>query len=72
MSFSPVQSQDNKDEGYPGYPQIIIFHSLEYELEEDLHLIDAFVKERPLKVFEHSVPVITNFVDPIPFKIRTM
>ena len=43
-----------------------------YVLEEDLHLMDALVKERPLKVLEHNVPVITNFVDPIPFKIKTM
>ena len=42
-------------------------------LEEDILLVDALVNgegHRPLKVLEKNVPVVTNFVDPMPFKIR--
>lgn len=38
--------------------------------DDDMHLVDGLVKDRPLKVLEHNVPVVTNFVDPMPFRIR--
>ncbi|KAL7541516.1 hypothetical protein ACHAXR_012565 [Thalassiosira sp. AJA248-18] len=38
--------------------------------EEDMALVDALVKDHPLKVLEHNVPVVTNFVHPMPFKMR--
>ncbi|KAL7546685.1 hypothetical protein ACHAWF_010012 [Thalassiosira exigua] len=39
-------------------------------LEEDMPSVDALVRERPLNVLEHNVPIVTNFVNPMPFRIR--
>jgi len=40
-------------------------------VEEDMKLLDALVDgSRPLKVLEKNVPVVTNFVDPMKFRIR--
>lgn len=40
-------------------------------LEEDMALVDALVDgSRPLKVLQNNEPVVTNFVNPMPFLIR--
>jgi hypothetical protein len=39
-------------------------------LEEDMPLVDALVREHPLKVLEHNNPVVTNFVEPMQFHLE--
>mmetsp|Transcript_17636 Transcript_17636/g.35237 ORF Transcript_17636/g.35237 Transcript_17636/m.35237 type:complete len:270 (-) Transcript_17636:1996-2805(-) len=38
-------------------------------LPEDMSVVDALVKERPLKVLERNNPVLTNFVEPMYFHL---
>jgi hypothetical protein len=37
---------------------------------EDMHLLDHLVEQEPLKVLKDNNPVLSNFVTPIPFRIR--
>lgn len=53
------------------HPEWGDFHTVWGEvLMEDMALVDALVKEYPLKVLEHNNPVVTNFVKPMHFHLR--
>ena len=55
------------------HPEWGTFHTVwGHVFEEDMPLLDALVKERPLKVLEHNNPVVTNFVDPMSFGMQLM
>ncbi|KAL7499279.1 hypothetical protein ACHAWT_006900, partial [Skeletonema menzelii] len=53
------------------HPEWGDFHTVWGEvLEEDMPLVDALVRERPLKVLEQNNPVVTNFVEPMQFHLE--
>lgn len=53
------------------HPEWGDFHTAWGEvLPEDMPLVDALVKERPLKVLEKHNPVVTNFLEPMHFQLK--
>lgn len=53
------------------HPEWGDFHTVWGEvLNGDMTLVDALVKEHPLKVLEHNNPVLTNFVEPMHFHLK--